>query len=451
MSPNWSRVLADFLCDEGPPPARVREQAALVFTDTIAAMAVGAGEDEVARLIARPSPPGPCTIIGSPAGGELRWAAFLNATSGTAAEFDEGNYGAGGHPAVHCLPAVLAGGEAIGASGAQLLGAFVAGYEAAARIGAATRLGPSVHSHGTWGTIAAAVGTARLRGYGPAAMEQAILVAAGLCNASSRTSGLAGASVRSAFAGVAVQNGILACDLVEAGFSGERDAPEIVFGAILGSRFDPEVTCEGLGSVWHIERNFFKPWACCRETHGSLHAFDGLCAENPSFEPEHIAAIRVETFDPASRLTETAALTPLAARYSIPFALAIRITRGRCGPADFRAEAIADPRVRDLAAKVRVVEDKDKTRLLPAQRATSLTLTLADGRIFTSSNDGSPGDAGMALSADQHRAKFLEAARDLWREGAADLYAACRGVEEVAPIHRLTRRFRTALSPAAVA
>ena len=367
MTARWSWVLAEFLCEPGNLPSAVRSRAGIVLADTLAAMAAGAAEGEVARLLTQRAPSGSCTVIGSRARTLPCRATFVNAVAGTAAEFDEGNYAAGGHPAVHAIPAALAWAETIDASGARFIDAVIAGYEAAARVGTGVRLAPSVHSHGTWGTVGAAVAVAVLRGYGPDLLEQAILAALGLCNASSWRSGLTGATIRHAFAGIAARNGLLACDLVAAGFTGEPEAAEIVFGGMLGSDFDPGVMCADLGSSWYLERNFFKLAASCRETHGGLDAFAALRAANPDFVPaaDEIASIVVHTFAPASLLAEPAPSVPLAARYSTPFALATCIVRGGNGPDDFRAEALADARIRTLAAKVRVEEDAAMTRLLP--------------------------------------------------------------------------------------
>jgi 2-methylcitrate dehydratase PrpD len=443
----WSRVLAEFLCEPGNVPAAVRARAGVIFADTVAAMAAGALEAEVAQLLARKAPAGSCTMIGRRGRALPGWAALLNGIAGTAAEFDEGNYAAGGHPAVHCIPAALAWAEVIDASGARFVDAMIAGYEAGARVGAAVRLGASVHSHGTWGTVGAAVAVAVLRGYAPVLLEQAILAALGLCNASSRVSGLTGATIRHAFAGVAAQNGLLACDLVEAGFTGEPEAAEIVFASMLGSGFDPGVVCAGLGSAWYLQRNFFKLAASCRETHGSLDAFAALRAANPGWVPEAeaIAGIVVRTFDPASRLVEPAPSVPLAARYSTPFALATLIVRGACGPDDFRAPALADPRIRALAAKVRIEEDAEMTRLLPRRRMTRLSLTLADGRTLSGVSEASAGDAARPLSRAQHRGKFLLGAEPLWGQATPAIYDICVEVDDVPRIGGLTAMFRSEL------
>src|SRR6202030_1661799 len=91
-------------------------------------------------------------------------AAFLNGTAGTMLEIDEGNQFARGHPGIHVVPAVLAAAEELGSSGSDVLLAIALGYEIGSRVGIASKLRVTMHPHGTWGTVGAAVAVARLHG-----------------------------------------------------------------------------------------------------------------------------------------------------------------------------------------------------------------------------------------------------------------------------------------------
>lgn len=423
------RAVIEAVAPAEPPPV-VRQRAALVFADTIAAMAAGAGEDESRRLLGRPDPNGPCTVVGRKQQCSPERAAFLNGLTGTAAELDEGNYRAGGHPAVQAIPAVLAEGEARDAAGAAGLDAIAVGYEIAARVGAATRLRETVHSHGTWGGIAAAAATARLRGFGAEAFLAAVNAAAQLAVAASRSSGLRGASIRNAFAGIAARDGLLACDLVEAGFTAEPDGAAIVFGQILGTAFEPAAMLDGLGDEWRITDNFFKFSASCRETHGALAAWADLAASHSDGPPapDDIVAIEVRSFDAAAKLGERYPATSLAARYSTPFTLASHIVHARTDAAAFRGAALHDPRVAAVAARVTLEEDPGMTAAVPGARLTEVTVVLQDGQARVGRADGSPGDSERPLSDAALRDKFLHCGRDLWGGAAAAAWEACIGL-----------------------
>ncbi|RBH42045.1 MmgE/PrpD family protein, partial [Pseudomonas sp. MWU13-2860] len=92
------------------------------------------------------------------------FAAMINAAASHVAEQDDVHNGAVFHPGAVVFPAALAAAQALRRSGAELLLAAIAGYEAGIRAGEC--LGRShyrvFHTTGTVGGIAAAVATGRL-------------------------------------------------------------------------------------------------------------------------------------------------------------------------------------------------------------------------------------------------------------------------------------------------
>ncbi|MGE0725753.1 MAG: MmgE/PrpD family protein, partial [Alphaproteobacteria bacterium] len=155
--------LVDFRADRLAPSTI--DQATFVIADTVAAIACGAAEPEVVAITGRiGGPPGAASVVGAGRTAAPAEAALLNGIAGTWLELDEGNRFARGHPGIHVLPAVLAHAEAHGSSGADLITAFVLGYEVASRVGIAAQLRASMHPHGTWGTIGAAAAVAKLAG-----------------------------------------------------------------------------------------------------------------------------------------------------------------------------------------------------------------------------------------------------------------------------------------------
>jgi 2-methylcitrate dehydratase PrpD len=101
------------------------------------------------------------TIAGQAQKGAMYAAALVNGTAAHALDYDDVNIAITGHPTAVVLPAVLALAEARGASGAELIAAFVAGYEIACRAG--RYLGDAhyergFHASATAGVVAAAAG-----------------------------------------------------------------------------------------------------------------------------------------------------------------------------------------------------------------------------------------------------------------------------------------------------
>ncbi len=386
-----------------PIPDHVRAQAGLILADTLGAILAGQAQPEVRSMATRHATGG-VPLLGTRLAAPVPMAAFLTGFAGTAVELDEGNYPAGGHPAIHAVAPALAEAAARDASGEALLTAVIAGYEAGSRVGHAMRLRPAAHPHGTWGVIGAAAAVASLRGHDEVRLQAALDLAASLGLATSATASLRGGSVRNAYAGAAAQNGVLAVDLLEAGVTGEPGGIPVVFGEVIGSAFDTAAYAEAQGR-WFILESFLKQASCCRETQGALEAVELLLAEG-RIDPGQVAAIEVATFASAALLAERAPVAPIAGRFSIPFTVATRILRGHAWIEAFSAEAIADPATRALAAKVSVAEDPSYTARLPGERLCRLTLRLADGSVRERVVCGTPGDPDRPLPEPALREKF---------------------------------------------
>ncbi|MBY0333616.1 MAG: MmgE/PrpD family protein [Acetobacteraceae bacterium] len=418
----------------------------MLLADTLAAILAGHRQPELRALVARHAVPlgaAPASyvpLLGTPHAAPPPMAAFLTGLAGTAVELDEGNYPAGGHPAIHALAAALA--EAPlhpHATGADLLAAFEAGYEAGARIGAATTLRPAAHPHGTWGVIGAAAAVAHLRRLDAAATQRTLDIAASLGLATSATASLRGGSVRNAYAGAAAQNGMLAVDLMQAGVTGEPGGIAVVFGNVIGSAYDESRIPPG--------RLFEKPFikaaaACCRETQGALEAIETLLDTQPLGDPDAIEAIEVATFASAALLDERAPVAPIAGRFSIPFTIATRLIQGHAWIEAFEEPALSDPGTRALAAKVAVREDPALTALLPARRVCRLTLRLRDGTARTAEVVGTPGDPDRPLPESALREKFRRCAEPGFGTGWERLWHLARDAAAQPSAAALIRAFQ---------
>lgn len=368
------RFLAGCRFEDLPPDVVLH--AGLVVADTVAAIAAGSAEPEMAALAARLAAPGPAAVIGTGRRTEVGKAALVNGTAGTVLEMDEGNRFSRGHPAVHVLPAVLAMAEAEERSGRDALLAFVLGYEVGARLGGATRLRPTMHPHGTWGTVAAAVGVAKLAGADAETFRETLNVSSSLTLATSKRTMLEGGTVRNVYAGVSNAMGLLARDLVATGFSGERNGIASVFGAVVSDGLDTDALTAGLGESWQVARNYFKLHSCCRYNHATLDAL----AKLGRIRPEEVAAVAVETYVYAAELDDKHPRNTLAAKFSVPFSVSTTIANGSSGLASFTAEAVRDPEVLALAGRVSVREDSALSARLPAERPARVTVRFRYGR-----------------------------------------------------------------------
>ena len=385
------------------------------------AIAGGAAEPEMQALTDKlaVSPAGDASVIGTDKKAVSAAAAFLNGTAGTFLEMDEGNRFAKGHPSIHVLPALWALAEIRGLSGKALMEALVLGYEVGARIGIAAAMRPSMHPHGTWGTVGAAAAVAKLLGYDAARMRETINVASSLTLATSKRTMLEGGTVRNAYAGISNRMALMAIDLVEAGFIGERDGLSSVFGHVVSETFDTAKMIDGLGRDWQIDQNYFKLHSCCRYNHGALDALDHLLAK------DKVAADAVERVDVASylyaaELDDQAPRNTLAGKFSVPFAVATRLVRGSSRVENFTWDAVRDERVQALAKRVFVTEDKAMTARLPQFRPARVDVKLRDGRTLTAAVETNRGDDQDPYSRDELVGKYFSLAERVWTHNAAD-------------------------------
>ncbi len=217
---------------------------------------------------------------------------------------------------------------------------------------------------------------------------------------------LEGGTVRNAYAGISNRMALMAIDLVETGFIGERDGLSSVFGKVVSERFDTARMIDGLGRDWQIDQNYFKLHSCCRYNHGALDALDLLLAR------EAVAAEAVERVDVASylyaaELDDQAPRNTLGAKFSVPFAVATRLVRGSSRVENFTWDALRDERVQALAKRVFVVADKAMTAKLPQFRPARVDVRLRDGRTLTSDVEANRGDDQDPTRATTHRQILL--------------------------------------------
>jgi 2-methylcitrate dehydratase PrpD len=127
-----------------------------------------------------------------------------------------------------------------------------------------------------------------------------------------------------------------------------------------------------------------------------------------------IARIEVETYVWAAQLDAPAPTNMLAAKFSLPFAVATTLVHGEASVPAFRAPALTDPRIAELAGRVSVAEDPALSAMLPDLRPARVAIHLADGRVLSGETFTTRGDARDPYSPDEVRAKFGELAGPVW-------------------------------------
>jgi len=422
-------------------PQNVVLRAKEVLVDSLSVIAAGAQEDVVKALkerIVDPKARQVASLIGLGMRTEPSKAALINGTAGTFLELDEGNQFGRGHPGIHVIPAALAIAEDGHRSGRDLVTALVLGYEIGTRIGIACKIRMSMHPHGTWGTVGAAVAVAKLMGYGEAAMKEMINVSSSLGLATSRRTMLEGGTVRNVYSGVSNTMGILAHELVQSGFTGEADGLKTVYGSVVSDTFSPEVMTEDLGKRFEIARNYFKMHACCRYNHGTLDALEQILAQRP-LKADEIEAVDVETYSLAAQLCDQNPQNMLAAKFSIPFAVATLIVHGRTDVSCFNAEIVRNDAVQTLAKRVKVKEDPTLTAMMPARRPSKVKVTLKSGEKLEAEVTMNKGDFEDPYGPADLEKKYYSLADSVWGHAKAEqIRSQLMGVEKVKDINQVT-------------
>jgi 2-methylcitrate dehydratase PrpD len=417
-----------------------------VVLDTLGAILAGSRLPEntrLADLAAERSGIRAATIVGHALKADPMLATLANSTAGVSLEVDEGNRWGGGHPAIHVLPAALAVAEEHGADGGRLIEALVAGYEITSRLGGATRPRPNLHSHGTWGAAGAAVAVARLLGHEVDALRAVINLATSMSPANSWQPCFEGATIRNLYPGRAGLQGILAVHLLACGYTAVADAPADVYGTLLAEGFDSEAAVEGLGpDAWpdtlRIARNYFKFHACCLYNHPALDAVQALAREH-GVTAEAVERIAVTSIAFVTRMADPEPATMLAAKFSVPYAVAAALVKSTTDVSAFSDDARNDPRIRHLAARVDVRADPSMSLRSAEGPTARVAVTLRDGRVLTRDAAVIHGDAANPRPRAELVGKFMALTRDTLASARAHEVVEMVGrLEQLKDVRELT-------------
>src|SRR5215471_11166661 len=341
-------------------PAGAADVARVGFIDTIATMIAGAHDPapQVLRKALHPTG-GDASLYFSGEKSPAPEAAWINGTAGHALDYDD-VASLRGHPSTVIVPAVLAEGETLGASGQAMLTAYVAGYETWAELawrdpGHHHRKG--WHPTGIFGPIGAAAACASLRRLDAQRSAHALALAA------SQSSGIManfGTMTKPFHAGRSAHSGLFAARLAEIGFTASADALEHPQGFLSAvspaGEVDRETPARGLGEEWKIVkyRLGIKKYPACYCTHRALDAMLELLARHP-LKPADIERITVSISDThALILRNHQPQTGLAAKFSMEFAMAAAVISRRAGLAEYTDGFVRRADVQELMRRVQV-------------------------------------------------------------------------------------------------
>jgi 2-methylcitrate dehydratase PrpD len=188
-----------------------------------------------------------------------------------------------------------------------------------------------------------------------------------------------GGMVKRLHLGRASEAGVLAASLAAAGFTGPRTVIEGEFGflRVFCTKFDEAALTRGLGRDYLMLSTVLKRYPVHATAHAAVRAVRDLQAEH-RFSGSDVEGVTVTG---NRRMVERHAITEpndlMLAQYSIPFCVALALHREARDPESYDEAALADPQIRALTRRVRVVPEAGGGH---GAMGSTVTVVLADGR-----------------------------------------------------------------------
>jgi 2-methylcitrate dehydratase PrpD len=395
-------------------PQAVRRKCEELLIDAVGLAVTARNEDYVKAALAACDDDGPCTAIGHARTLSAAAAALVNGTAIHGEDFDDTFEGGPIHAGAVIVPAVLAACERHGRDGAAALLGIAVGVECTCRL---SLVAPTLthkagfHPTAVFGAMGAAAGV------GAALELSSRQLVDALGNAGSMAGGIIeylaeGAWTKRLHAGWAAQAGIRAALLGRAGFSGPRTVFEGSHGFFRAfahtTAGDFAAITDDFGARWVTETLAFKPYPCGTMTHPYIDCARRL---GKRLRADDVVEMVCEVGEgTVHRLWEPLATKQrpangYAGKFSTPYCIAAGFVRGNVGLDDFSNEAVRDPAVLALAAKVRYRIDPNNP--YPKNFTGHIRATLRDGATVEERQPYMRGGAQEPLTRADIEEKFL--------------------------------------------
>lgn len=344
-------------------------------------------------------------------------AAFCNSMMIHAPDFDETDDRTGTHIFVSALPAAMALGEKLGGSGKALITAVAIGADITARLALIPRLFHGWHYSATVGIFGATVAAGKMLGLDEEAMVNALGIAYSQAagNRQGRQDGALSKRLQPAFSAKAAVVSVL---LAGKGITGAKNVIEGDWGFFrlyhdYSREYEPQKWADalrdGLGTRLEVVNLGVKPYPCVRASHAPIDGALELAAKY-NIKPEDVSEVMVYTNE---RVLETAgrpfvirANSQVDAQFSIPYTVAVALTRGRVSLDDFEEEAIRSPEILRLAERVKVLVSPEFAADRSIAGPVRITIKTRDGREFSQLTGLAKGHPQNQMTAEELAHKF---------------------------------------------
>ena len=429
------------------PQAIMLSRTAII--DTLGVALAGAVEPCTTNLLRTPgvaSAPGVCTIFGTAQKTSALDATFINGTASHALDYDDFSQPMGGHQSAPLVAPLMAIAEERGNSGLELLQSYVVGIETEIRLARAVNFyhyDKGWHPTATLGVFGAAAAAGHLLKLD--AKKQAIALAIAASFASGIKANF-GTMVKPLHVGQCARNGLLAALMADSGYDANPEALEHhqgFFNAYNGKgNYDASLIFENWANPLEVlsPSMGLKQFACCGSTHPAVTMALQL-RQQETFSPQDIE--KVDIMPHRRRLPHTNnpdPQTPLAAKFSVQYAVARALVDGAVRLDDFEGDAHFDSKVRAIMAKTTAAPHPDMPDDSPDQFGAEVIVALKDGRTVSRRINSLVGRGGdYPLTSEELWEKFNDCAkRVLPANDIPDLFAKLEKLEHIKNIRELT-------------
>jgi 2-methylcitrate dehydratase PrpD len=384
------------------------------------------------------------TIIGTRTKSSCLNAALANGIMGHTIELDDLHVDSIIHPAAPVVPASLATAESNHGSGKELITSVILGYEVEIRLALALAHSHYDHWHptGTCGTFGAAVAAGKILKLNEKKMTHAFGIAG------TEASGLIdvfGTMSKPLNAGRAAQSGVIAALLAKKGFTSSIQIFESNTGYCYAASSEPKLNSitEELGKRYEILNDSFKCHASCGHTHPALDAAL-ILSKGHRINPDNVERVVVETYPIAVELVGSnyEPKTSSEGKFSLPYCMAIAFIYGKVGLTEFSSGKLRNPKVLELAKKVKVDIGRGftSTKLWWA----TVKLRKSDGTELSCTVDVPRGHPRNPLSKPELEDKFRDLASiALPSQNVSRIISAVNNLESLKRVESLTALLQT--------
>jgi 2-methylcitrate dehydratase PrpD len=190
---------------------------------------------------------------------------------------------------------------------------------------------------------------------------------------------------------------------------------------------DAAALTRGLGEEWATLRIMLKRFPVHITSHTSVQAIEDLKREH-GYAADDVASIHIAGNQKMATVNNIPAPADLMmAQYSLPFCVALAHHRNPRDPASFDAKSFNDPAIRALAQRV-TISVADEARH-GHTIASTVTVTLNDGRSLTRRVESFKGTPEQPLDRAEMREKFLLLTRHCSQTAMARLFERLQNIE----------------------